>query len=191
MKKDEAAALGIFALLAIGVAVFAFGDDATAAEPDPFVPPDPDDPGIPGEEKPGIDPGTFKDPFKPKTTNGPVPSIDPPIPPDEPPLPTKIPINDLISAGAKCQLDGEPYNALDWPSPSAVAFALTLLGFPVSSTLQTPGDSDSIRDFQIQARLLFLQGMQAAPDSFIDGVPGPCTLRALTAAARRFNAGTW
>jgi hypothetical protein len=103
----------------------------------------------------------------------------------------QIPISALFVAGSICQVDAERYNKAQWPDPATVAGALTVLGYPVTPALTNQGDADQVMMFQLRARDLALEGMQAAPDSFIDGKVGPCTLRALTEAAMISNAGGW
>lgn len=162
-KEEEQLAIGAAVLLVLGVALFAGSSAkaATGAEQD-----EPDEPA-------------------------PVPKI-----PAEPSIPTgnvaiKIPISTLFVEGAKCQVDQQRYNAMQWPTPQSVGFAFRALGYPVTDTLAGAINIGKIKDFQRRARQLFLEGMQNAPDSFIDGVVGPCTLRALTEAAIRFNNGQW
>ena len=104
----------------------------------------------------------------------------------------KIPITqDEQLSGAKCQVDGEKYNVLQWPAPEVVAFAMRALGFGVTNSLTSAADVAHIKTFQLKARQLNLDGMKNAPDDFIDGKFGVCTLRGLTQASILFNAGAW
>lgn len=174
MNRDTATAIGLFAL--IGLAVYVYSEGDAKAEPGP-----------------GPGPGPTPGPIGPIIAD-PVGPVGPII--AEPVVPTlvanvQIPIASLFVAGAICGVDGGSYNANQWPDPGTVAAALTILGYPVSSTLQGSGDDSQVMLFQLRARELSLEGMQAAPDGFIDGVMGPCTLRALTEAAMISNAGAW
>jgi hypothetical protein len=185
MNRDAAIAAGL--LLALGIVVFVAMEDEAKAEPVGPTPPQPPGPG------PFVEPG-FPEPI------GPI--IADPVEPVGPIIATEvkldpiigvqqIPISALFVAGSICQVDAERYNAAQWPDPATVAAALTILGYPVSNTLTGDTNASQIMMFQLRARDLSLEGMQAAPDSFIDGVVGPCTLRALTEAAMIHNAGGW
>lgn len=92
-----------------------------------------------------------------------------------------------------CGLDAQPYNIAQWPDkdgPTRVANALQTLGYSLSVVTNAKGRA-AVRAFQSRARTLGLDGMKGAPDSWIDGDVGACTLRALSHAMRLFDAGAW
>lgn len=195
MNRDAAIAVGLIGLVAL--AAFVLSEGEAQAQPVPPGPPQPPPPPGPG---PFVEPGFPPIPAEPVEPIGPI--IVEPVQPIGPIIadPVKldpiigvqqIPISQLFVAGSICQVDAERYNKAQWPDPATVASALTILGYPVTPTIANAGDADQIMLFQLRARDLSLEGMQAAPNSFIDGVVGPCTLRALTEAAMIHNAGGW
>ncbi len=115
-----------------------------------------------------------------------------PIPgePSEPSEPTPAAI-DPDALAKMCDLDGLQYDSKMFPDPQSVITELRALGYQASGFITGGPWKQQIKRFQRHARTLFLNGMGAAPDSYIDGVMGACTLRALKAArARRIN-GAW
>ncbi len=147
MKKDEAAALGILAVL-IGVVVVLSSGDAKASGQATFVPPDPDpdpDPDpvpavvVPEEPPPTIPPIIFK----PATINDPVPAVVvPEEPPPEPPPEDVPPVfitstEPFFPSARNCANSGLPFNLHQGQGDDAgaahVAAAFTALGFPVST----------------------------------------------------------
>lgn len=98
-----------------------------------------------------------------------------------------------VPSEATC--DGVPYNAAQWPDNKAIAQGLTALGYSV-----TGKDADAffgsglgrrtVQAFQRRANEL---GVAAVIGRTIrvDGVVGPCTLRALTAMMERLARKEW
>ena len=91
-----------------------------------------------------------------------------------------------------CGLDGQPYNAALFMVPADVANAYQSLGYDVSvNDLAKQRKRTTIKKFQRRARDLMLPGYAGAPNSWIDGLTGECTLRSLEAALDLLDTGAW
>ena len=91
-----------------------------------------------------------------------------------------------------CGLDGQPYNAALFMVPADVANAYQSLGYDVSvNDLAKQRKRTTIKKFQRRARDLMLPGYAGAPNSWIDGLTGECTLRSLEAALDLLDRGAW
>lgn len=96
------------------------------------------------------------------------------------------------ASATTCDLDGMPYNAAKFTDPATVAAYLRQLGYiGVTDSLTGAANREKIKAFQHQARLVNLTGYMNAPESYIDGIVGECTLRAIDAALDRQEAGNW
>lgn len=96
---------------------------------------------------------------------------------------------------SKCPRNGASYNAALWPSPASVIAELRQLAFgqqiPASSSITSSAWRAEIKRFQAIARSLNLSGLVNAPESYIDGIVGACSLLALTEARAARLRGAW
>jgi hypothetical protein len=103
-------------------------------------------------------------------------------------------VDALNQTTATCH--GVPYNAAQWPDPASIASGLRQLGYSLPDSgdfrqyFATPVGRRTVEAFQRKANE---QGVSAVLGGLlrVDGILGPCTLRALTAMTERFFRKEW
>ena len=108
----------------------------------------------------------------------------------EPPGPGPSP----LITGYVCSRSGKSADADRYHSPEPVIEDLRMLGFDLDNmpyNIESAKSRAEIMRAQRRFRELELAGMAGAPNSFIDGIMGGCTLLALADAMEMHGAGTW
>lgn len=114
-----------------------------------------------------------------------LPSWDLPVPGKAPPY---------VPSEATCH--GVPYNAAQWPDAASMAAGLKQLGYTLPAAgdfrqyFGTPAGRRTVEAFQRKANEQGVSAVLGVPLR-VDGVLGPCTLRALTAMTERFFRKEW